>query len=426
MDSDEQIIGTGSYDKLNQAGYLIVPVLEPEKAKALAATVTERALQLVFVNPGYPVDPKDPDSAVLFVDPKRRDTIGARKATCRGGNSRQPIINRTTGMIDIHFEPELLENIVFNPDIVEASADVMDVPAEQLVYALGPERVSVKAPTAPAMKKHSDYNFFIDAKKLNYPYRIQSLVTLDIDPEIEPAKSGTLCVLSYFHHFIDFAACIFHPKYGIPSCRFPGSSLKSRFLEFPSYFDTKYLHMFRMCVDLYLQSVTVEPEQHPSIYEHFSGSLEDHRAFIELACFWHIHEVFYDKDSKLLLRYIRNMRWTPIAAKPGDMIFWHQYLPHYSCPNKSSISRVVSYVNLYPAGADWNESYQRKWVAEQFRTAKSRYTTNADDIKSSTARFTNPEEYQDLVDRGLIDRVVQLSQTDDTRKRLSGQLPVDF
>jgi len=319
-------------------------------------------------------------------------------------------------MVDIHFQPEILEHVVFNPDVIKASAIVMDVPEEKLVYALGPERVSIKVKGAPAMKKHCDYNFFEQASALNYPYRIQSLVTLDIDTTIESKHSGTLCILSYFDHFMPLASYVFNPISGIPSCRFPEKALASRFLDMPSNFEKCYLKTFKQCVQIYLKSLQAHP------VDKFIGTPEDTAVFSTLFDIWHRQRIFYDRDPEILLNYLSNMDWTPIPAKPGDMIFWHQYLPHRSCANKSKIPRVVSYVNLYPAGPDWNDSYQQKWVAEQFRTAKSKYSTNANGIKHS--KHTNPEEYKDLADQGLIQDVVKLSQIDDTRKRSTGQLPV--
>jgi len=422
MNPSPETIGHGSYDKLNEAGYLILPVLEPDLAKNLARTICLRALDLIFVKPGYPVDPDDPESLLLFIDPKLRDTIGARTATWRNGNSRQPLINRTTGMIEIHFEPDILEHVLFNDRVLEASAATMDVPKDKLIYALGPERVSIKVKGTPAMKKHCDYNFFKEAAEFNYPYRIQSLVTLDIDTRIKPEASGTLCILSHFHHFMPLVSYIFNPKYGIPNCRFPEAALKTRFLDMPSYFESRYLKTFKHCAQLYLESLQVAADRRREFVSKFVGTDEDTEAFSRLFDIWHCNEIFHDRDPELLLNYLHKVEWTPISAKPGDMIFWHQHLPHRSCANKSKITRVVSYVNLYPAGDDWNDSYQQTWVAEQFTTAKSRYATNSNNIESS--KHTNPEEYQDLVDRGMVDHIVKLSQASDTRRRLTGQLPI--
>jgi len=37
----------------------------------------------------------------------------------------------------------------------------------------------------------------------------------------------------------------------------------------------------------------------------------------------------------------------PIAAKAGDLIIWHQALPHGSSPNRANFPRMVQYLNMY-------------------------------------------------------------------------------
>ena len=44
----------------------------------------------------------------------------------------------------------------------------------------------------------------------------------------------------------------------------------------------------------------------------------------------------------------------PIGAKAGDMVIWHQFLPHGSRPNLGEKPRIVQYINLTPAGFDRN------------------------------------------------------------------------
>lgn len=47
----------------------------------------------------------------------------------------------------------------------------------------------------------------------------------------------------------------------------------------------------------------------------------------------------------------------PIAANAGDMVLWHQFLPHGSSPNTNVCPRIVQYISMYPAlnvsQADW-------------------------------------------------------------------------
>jgi len=44
----------------------------------------------------------------------------------------------------------------------------------------------------------------------------------------------------------------------------------------------------------------------------------------------------------------------PVPGKAGDLVIWHQALPHGSSPNRSSRPRVVQYLNLRPSQWDFN------------------------------------------------------------------------
>ncbi len=45
---------------------------------------------------------------------------------------------------------------------------------------------------------------------------------------------------------------------------------------------------------------------------------------------------------------IRRQTPTAIAGKAGDLIIWHQSLPHGSSPNRATTPRVVQYLNMFP------------------------------------------------------------------------------
>ncbi len=420
MESSEAVIGQGFYDQLNAAGYLVLPVLSEETAVSLSRALIKKTVELIFTKKGYSVDSANYRELKCLVDKPLRSKLGpgADTAVWRNGNTRQPIINKSTGMIDLHFQPELLETVTFNPKIVAASAKVMSVAPEKLVYAWGPERVSIKVQGATVMKKHLDANLFTES--LNYAYRIQSLVTLSIDTTISADKSGTLNVLTHFHHFWQLAGVLFHPETGIADCRFPSSCLKSRFMELPSYFDSQYLDQLKHYGRLYIDYLNSGCDTMDTF-----GKYPENLTELFDSCYH--ADILVDYDLIKLSIYLEEMNWQSIQAKPGDMIFWHQHLPHRSMPNKSLVPRVVAYVNLYPAGANWNSSFQRQWVAQQFRKAESYYVKNADDLRATNVgvfRVTNLEEHQELTDMSKLESIAAMSTKDDFRKRLSGQLPV--
>ena len=45
---------------------------------------------------------------------------------------------------------------------------------------------------------------------------------------------------------------------------------------------------------------------------------------------------------------LRHPGLKPIAGKAGDLVLWHQSLPHGSSPNRGSKPRVVQYIALRP------------------------------------------------------------------------------
>jgi hypothetical protein len=54
---------------------------------------------------------------------------------------------------------------------------------------------------------------------------------------------------------------------------------------------------------------------------------------------------------------LRHPGFTPIAGKAGDLVLWHQALPHGSSPNRGSKPRVVQYITLRPTR--W--TYTAEW-----------------------------------------------------------------
>jgi len=45
---------------------------------------------------------------------------------------------------------------------------------------------------------------------------------------------------------------------------------------------------------------------------------------------------------------MRHPGYTPIAGKAGDLVIWHQALPHGSSPNRGTMPRVAQYISLRP------------------------------------------------------------------------------
>lgn len=47
-------------------------------------------------------------------------------------------------------------------------------------------------------------------------------------------------------------------------------------------------------------------------------------------------------------------RAVPIAGRAGDLVIWHQALPHGSSPNRAAVPRIVQYINRRPSYWEYN------------------------------------------------------------------------
>ena len=48
----------------------------------------------------------------------------------------------------------------------------------------------------------------------------------------------------------------------------------------------------------------------------------------------------------------------PIAADAGDMVLWHQSLPHGSSPNRAALPRVAQYITMKPTRWEHNDVWR--------------------------------------------------------------------
>lgn len=385
-----------TYDNINPEGFVIVPdALDLEKCSKLKDSLIKNTIDLIFTQNGFQVDPRDPEVTKLFVDMKLREQklgVEGKKIVWRNGNSRQPLISKSCGMTHIHFNQEMMEEVAFNPKIYNITKIVVGTP--YLVHCDGPERFCIKPKGSTDMPQHIDSNLFDDS--VNYKFRIQSLITLEIDTDINPRDSGTLCLLVYFHHYWNFARELFHPKTGLEECRFP--NLKSRFFTLPKDFDKKYLPLLK---------------KHIKGYEKYlSGEKPENDFYISLK-----EKGIEIPDSKL--RYADKMNWKPIPLKPGEMVFWSQYLPHFSVRNKSDTPRICVYSSYYPVNKDWFGSKHQKWVSKQFTEGKF-FCGKDSGVFPET--IINIEEYKYLASQpGRIQEIAKSSQKNDFRLKITGQ-----
>lgn len=397
-----------TYDNLNEKGYIVVPsVLTPDELSILKKSLMKKTVNLIFNNQGFNVDPEDPQTPLLFTDMKLREQVlgeEGKTAVWKDGNTRRPIISKSCGMAHVHYDEILLELITYNPRLYEEAVKIMGT--KNLVHSYGPERICIKSKGSTDMPKHCDANFFND--EVNPKYRIQCLVTIEIDTKISPRDSGTLCLLTYFHHYWDFVRELLHPLRGLVPMK--EEMMDSRFFVLPmskkdqDHFDLIYLPCIKKHAKqyaIYLECGKVDDATCEEIQ--FYKNLKFKKITVP------------DNDKK----YIEMMDWTPIKLNPGDMVFWHQYLPHFSVRNKSTTPRICAYYGLYPVDEDYYRSEQCKWVQRMFRKCEFYYEVN---LSKYPTNPVNEEEVADLKNHpGEIKRISSLSTSTQFRRRISSQ-----
>lgn len=398
-------------DIYNEYGFVVINnVISSEICTLLCQKTLDRLVQIIFGNSS--VDPAIFASITfeelihMFTDEKLRveklGPVGA-KIMYRKGNSRQPLLSKSTGMTDQHYIPEVLEHIAFNRNLYEIACRLYG--QTDMVFAAGIERFCFKSPGATAMDKHIDRSLF--DPKLNYYNangemmpRIQCVVTAAVDPLTESDNSGGLCLLRNFHHYTRFAEIVFHPRTGIiPFPDTPG--VWSRFFILPKDFDKIYLPQFIQLIHAYMAWV-----KNPAT---LISSM--------------ILEIFtrcYHAGIVLPAEY-KPITWYSVEVKPGDAVFWNYELPHFSRANKSHTARIAFYYSVFPAGPKWFGSNINTWLTDQIK--QLRYSYGVQGNKFPT-KAVNPEEQEYLTKHPEeVAKISQLIMSSELNRRLCGFLP---
>ena len=59
------------------------------------------------------------------------------------------------------------------------------------------------------------------------------------------------------------------------------------------------------------------------------------------------------RGNKISMPWIRR----PIGGRAGDLVIWHQSLPHGASPNRGTKPRLVQYVNMFPTRIEEQEEW---------------------------------------------------------------------
>jgi hypothetical protein len=378
--------------QLGPEGYLVVDdILSPEECRQICYAIYWRLIQTTFIRRGFRVDPADLGNLKLFVDQKARarrfgEGKPSQESLFRGGNSRTPLVSKSTGMSDHHYIPEVLEGVAFNPKLYQVAQDLYG--EQNLAFTAGLEKTCFKVPGTTAMGKHIDHCPFLDT--VNYPRRYQALVTASIDtsPDLDPLKTGTLVLLTNFHHYSAFFGRLCHPKTGLfPFPDTPASY--SRFFVLPSNFDSFYRTKLIKYAKKYRRYLDEDP------------TLEMDIDTLEAFQTWKTEGVCLEAGGGenaaprliTLPSPLPKLKWKAIRLRPGQAVFWDQRLPHYSAANASSKVRVACYYSIFPTRDAPLEAWS--WLHRQLGRFQFFYGKEADRFPT---QVKNPEEVTYLAD----------------------------
>lgn len=344
-------------EALPPPGYTIIKgVLSPEKCEELAHHFARRTVDMVFTERGFDISKLSTEEALelLTTPAKRREHFGeqANESVWRNGNSRNPVHSKSCGMIHLHYDKHLLEDITFNEDLYEQAAKIYG--CKELVHLDGLERICVKPRGSTDMPQHIDANLFLP--EVNFDTRIQSLVTLQIDtnPKTKTRDTGTICLIPHFHRYWDFAARLLHPTKGLNhslmQCRMENPP-KGRFFALPTGnegWDKKYFPLLQLHIKSYSDYIHRGARNLPEETLAFYRKID-------------AEGITIPNDPP---RILEEIVWTPIKLEPGDMIWWHQHLPHRSLRNTTKTPRIVAY-GVWPVEKGWYRSDEQRWLATQ-------------------------------------------------------------
>lgn len=314
-------------DKLSEDGFVVIPkVYTLEECQLLTTSVVSEVIDITLRERGASNLFDDDNQNLQFLtDPDlRKLKLKNPNIIWRNGSSRTPIISKNCGIIDIHYNLDVLELVTLDERMYRLLSAFYG--KSNLCHLEGPERISVKPKGSTNMPQHIDSNLF--HPEVNFKERIQSLVCISIDPQAErnPKNCGTLCVLKNFHWYFALASKLFHPKTGLKP--FPKDIL-GRYFLLPEDFDKTYL---------------------PVLKEHING----YTNYLHNREIAKVSNTFYEdlqKSGIVVPEKVKSIEWTPVVCKPGDVICWNQRLPHYNLRNKLEVPRIVCYYSVFPVSS---------------------------------------------------------------------------
>src|SRR5260221_9163227 len=320
-------------------GYCTIPVLSQEESALLTTNALQDTFSMLFMDEPEPILPISDNLKVLVDINYRKEILTNPNCIWRNGNSRQPIISKNNGMVNMYLSDWALA-LRLDPRIINPIRHLYG--QNNIGYTHGLDRFSIKVKGATDMPKHIDRHPTIDMDE--GLTRVQALVCSSIDTSFNLRNSGTIEVIPRYHRYWPLIGRIFqilYPEPGQISDRLPWPwDDKDTLLP---YINT-YLSEYTLCYS------GERPDEIDPITQSLLDQLED--TLIE------VPDTF------------RPLSWEPIPCFPGSLICFDSRLPHRNLRNKSSIPRVAHYISLYPIADDYYGSDQHNTVLRYLTTGK--------------------------------------------------------
>ena len=372
-------------NELKESGYTVISsIYTPEETVRLRTSIVKEVLELIFNERGISI-PLNEESLLLLTSPQlRSQTLTNPKIIWRDNNPRTPILSKSCGIMDIHYNLDVLDLITLNSRLYQLLSSIYE--DNKLVHKLGPERIGIKPTDSTDMDKHIDANLFYP--EVNHLKRFQSLVCISIDSNFSFEKNGTLCVLANFHWYWDFASALFHPHNGA----FPFPDNHNRYFLLPKDFDSKYLPILKTWIIGYTNY----------LYHQIKGDTINQQ--------W--YEKFELKGIKVP-HQVKEIKWTPVKCKAGDVIVWSQYLPHRNLRNKSRIPRIVAYYSVFPIDKDWYTTQEAQKCRTMFKEGS---------FYENKTISSNIEEITHIHKHNLLSVIEKMYKKDEFTQKITGFL----
>nr|QBK92439.1 MAG: putative oxidoreductase [Pithovirus LCPAC401] len=321
-----------------------------EELKRLEKSILDDIQNIVFTNRNIDYQLTDYKSLQVFTDPfYRKEVLENVNSVWKNGNSRQPFLSKSVGMINIHYNKDVFDLIHMNERPYRILSHLYGT--EHLVHRVGPERFGMKIKGSVNMSKHIDANLW--HKEVNYPERVQALICVQIPDDVQPRNSGTLELLLGFNQIWDFTSALFHPSSGL----IPMPDCKDRFQRLPSDFDSKYLPELIKYAEKYRNFLHSSDQKEDEVVLEFFKRLQKNNITVP------------PRDVEI--------KWTAIRCKPGALIAWDQRLPHRNLRNTSETPRIAVYYGLYPVTENYYGSEEHLWLRRMFEREEFYYSINA-------------------------------------------------